>query len=149
MGDSVSQLLSELGVRTFASYVPTRTEPDPEVSATYYPVLFDEAGMLPPGCWGTSPLVPSRRGWPHQPSAQTRLQTIDVALVPALGVDKSGVRLGKGGGWYDRALLDIDAPIFAVVHFDEVLPKNSLPHESHDLLVDGYITETGFSFINR
>ena len=45
----------------------------------------------------------------------------DLVLVPALAVDGTGMRLGQGGGSYDRALARASAPVVAVVFGDEVL----------------------------
>ncbi len=56
-----------------------------------------------------------------------------VVLVPALGVDRAGVRLGRGGGFYDRALpmADAGARLIAVVRDDELFDE--LPAEPHDV----------------
>ena len=56
-----------------------------------------------------------------------------VILVPALAVDRSGVRLGRGAGFYDRALplADPAARRIAVVRDDELV--DTLPAEPHDV----------------
>ena len=56
-----------------------------------------------------------------------------VILVPALAVDRSGVRLGRGGGYYDRSLplRAPDARLVAVVRDDEIIDQ--LPSEPHDV----------------
>jgi 5-formyltetrahydrofolate cyclo-ligase len=59
-------------------------------------------------------------------------------LVPGLAVDRSGHRLGQGGGSYDRALARATAPVVVVVFDDEVL--DAVPVEPHDQLVDGVLT---------
>ena len=61
-----------------------------------------------------------------------------LVLVPALAVDHSGVRLGKGGGYYDRALGMSTGPVVAVVRDEEFVP--SLPAEPHDVRVDAVLT---------
>lgn len=57
----------------------------------------------------------------------------DVVLVPALAVDRRGVRLGQGGGSYDRALARVrpDALLVALLHPGELL-EQPLPAEAHD-----------------
>ncbi len=68
-------------------------------------------------------------------------------FVPALAVDTAGTRLGQGGGWYDRALVDAraDARFFALVFPGEVHDArvSPLPREPHDVGVDAVITPEG------
>jgi 5-formyltetrahydrofolate cyclo-ligase len=61
-----------------------------------------------------------------------------LVLVPALAVDHAGVRLGKGGGFYDRVLGLAAGPVVAVVRDEEFVP--SLPAEPHDVRVDAVLT---------
>ncbi|MEZ0363922.1 5-formyltetrahydrofolate cyclo-ligase [Mycobacterium sp. pUA109] len=68
------------------------------------------------------------------------LRQAGVVLVPALAVDRRGVRLGRGGGFYDRslALAAPDAPRIAVVRDEEVLDE--LPCEPHDVRMTHALT---------
>jgi 5-formyltetrahydrofolate cyclo-ligase len=61
------------------------------------------------------------------------VSSASLVLVPALAVDQSGVRLGRGAGFYDRslALADPTAKLVAVVRDDELV--DSLPGEDHDV----------------
>lgn len=61
------------------------------------------------------------------------IEDCEVVLVPALLVDREGVRLGRGGGSYDRALARAGGLTIALVHDDELV--DSLPREAHDVLV--------------
>jgi 5-formyltetrahydrofolate cyclo-ligase len=74
-----------------------------------------------------------------QPIGEVFESSIDVVILPALRVDRSGVRLGQGGGSYDRALahgtMATDAWKVALLH-DEELSSESLPREDHDVRVD-------------
>jgi len=71
------------------------------------------------------------------------IATVELILVPALGVDRAGVRLGRGGGSYDRALARVraDLEIVALLYDDEVVP--ALPREPHDHLVTAALTPAG------
>ncbi|MBC9227545.1 5-formyltetrahydrofolate cyclo-ligase [Aeromicrobium sp. 636] len=69
------------------------------------------------------------------------LATCDIALVPALAVDHGGNRLGRGAGYYDRALAGFDGVVCALVFEDELLPH--VPHETHDRPVDLVLTPAG------
>lgn len=65
----------------------------------------------------------------------------DVVLLPALAVDHAGHRLGRGAGYYDRALAATTAPLCAIVFTDELLPE--VPHEAHDVPVQMAVTPSG------
>lgn len=63
-----------------------------------------------------------------------------LVLVPALAVDRRGVRLGRGAGYYDRALESVSAAarVVAVVRDEELL--DAVPGEEHDVPVDFALT---------
>ena len=73
------------------------------------------------------------------------LQRARMIILPALMVDERGTRLGRGGGWYDRALTRRAAgiPVIAVCWPWEISPA-PLPHETHDLPVDGVLSPEGY-----
>ena len=68
----------------------------------------------------------------------------DVLLIPAMAVDTTGLRLGRGRGYYDAALarLERPVPVLALVYDDELLDARSspVPAEPHDRRVDGVLT---------
>ena len=69
------------------------------------------------------------------------LRRADVVVVPALAVDRHGNRLGRGRGYYDRALRDVTAPVVAVGYDDELVDQ--VPTEPHDRPVDGFLSPAG------
>jgi 5-formyltetrahydrofolate cyclo-ligase len=73
----------------------------------------------------------------------------DLVLVPALAVDRRGNRLGRGRGYYDRALalLPDDVRVLAVVFEDEVLDE--VPVEPHDRPVCGALLPSGLVMFTR
>lgn len=71
--------------------------------------------------------------------APERIKNIDYVIVPALHVDRSGNRLGQGGGHYDRALSQIIGFKLALVYQGE-LTSAELPHEAHDQKLDAAAT---------
>lgn len=74
-----------------------------------------------------------------EPSGQSvALAEAQVVFVPALAVGLDQSRLGRGRGFYDRALASIEAPLIALVHENEVF--DSVPHEHHDVRVDAVMT---------
>ncbi|WP_433268129.1 5-formyltetrahydrofolate cyclo-ligase [Actinosynnema sp. CS-041913] len=88
-------------------------------------------GDLRPGLYG----LREPAGTPLGPSAIT---TAALALVPALAVDHQGVRLGKGGGHYDRSLPLASCPLVALVRDEEFVPH--LPAEPHDVRMNAVLT---------
>jgi 5-formyltetrahydrofolate cyclo-ligase len=142
------------GVRAFAAYVPEESEP----GHGRIPAAFTQLGsrvllpVVPPSgselAWAvdTGRLTPGRYGLlePMGPRlGATAIGTADVVVLPALGVDRAGVRLGRGGGYYDRALLHVrpDAALVAVVFDDEFVDE--LPAEPHDRRVTAVVTPSG------
>ncbi len=83
-------------------------------------------GTLTRGRWGL--LEPPG---PWLPASA--LTEAGLVLVPALAVDRTGVRLGRGQGFYDRSLggRDPHARLIAVVRDEELLDE--LPAEPHDI----------------
>ncbi|ROT87203.1 5-formyltetrahydrofolate cyclo-ligase [Bifidobacterium mongoliense] len=77
------------------------------------------------------------RGDDRGPQALRRARTI---LIPALAVDGRGLRLGRGAGWYDRALLhrSPEATTVAVCWPWEIVDA-AVPCEGHDVPVDHVI----------
>lgn len=60
------------------------------------------------------------------------LSVIDLIIVPALRIDRTGYRLGQGGGYYDRALTKISAFSIGLIHPDEISSED-LPREDWDI----------------
>ncbi|MBT1166071.1 5-formyltetrahydrofolate cyclo-ligase [Bifidobacterium simiarum] len=87
---------------------------------------------------------------PKEPSGPVLpAETIaDAGLIITAGimVDRSGLRLGRGGGWYDRmlAMKSPTARVITVVWPWEVV-DGPLPHEPWDRPVDGVLTPDGLT----
>lgn len=94
-------------------------------------------------------------GRPPEPGTPTlgpeAIAEADVVVAPALAVDSRGVRLGQGGGWYDRALEHVrpGAKVVAVVFPEEVYDASDrpLPVEPHDRTVDAVATPLGWRWL--
>ena len=63
---------------------------------------------------------------------------IDVCIVPGLGFDKQGGRIGYGKGYYDRFLFGMDAYTIGLCHSELLL--DSIPSGPHDIKVKKTIT---------
>lgn len=66
-------------------------------------------------------------------------------VMPGLAVDAAGMRLGQGGGYYDRTLATLPArlPRVALLFPEEVLPAGAVPAEPTDRPVHGVATADG------
>lgn len=141
---------------TVCAYVPVGTEPG---SVEMLNVLLHRAGrvLLPiartmadetplPLRWGEyRPGALSRGRWgllePPEPwLPESALAEAELVFVPALAVDRRGVRLGRGAGFYDRSLSDRDpqARLIATVRDAEFVDE--LPSEPHDVRMTHALT---------
>ncbi|KAA5836935.1 5-formyltetrahydrofolate cyclo-ligase [Saccharopolyspora hirsuta] len=144
--------LAEHPVRTVAAYVPVGGEPgSPDLlealRAAGLRVLLPVVNRRQPLEWAdyTGPDSLREAGFNLLEPAGQRLGAAAVGeagalLVPALAVDRRGVRLGRGAGYYDRSLpmADPAAPLIAVVRDEEFVPE--LPGEPHDVRMTGVLT---------
>lgn len=141
---------------TVCAYVPVGTEPGSldaldELHRRGVRVLLPVAQIDADGTplalsWGVyqpGELVGARFGLrepvaPHLPPEA--VHDADVVLVPALAVDRRGVRLGRGAGFYDRSLplRNPAARLIAVVRDDEM--RDELPAEAHDIRMTHALT---------
>jgi 5-formyltetrahydrofolate cyclo-ligase len=91
-------------------------------------------------------------GRPPEPGGPTlgsdAIAEADVVVAPALAVDTRGVRLGQGGGWYDRSLKRArpGVPVVVMVFPEEVYDgsERPLPVEDHDMPVHVVATPEGW-----
>lgn len=134
---------------TVCAYVPIGSEPgspamlDALVAAGARVLLpvsrEDDAGTPLPLNWGDyrkGELVEARFGLREPPGPWLAADAIGLAstiVVPALAVDRAGVRLGRGAGFYDRSLsmAGPSARLIAVIRDDELV--DHLPGEPHDV----------------
>lgn len=74
--------------------------------------------------------------------------TIDLIVVPGVAYDRSGNRLGRGKGFYDRLLRDLDVTTVGVA-FDCQLVDGNLPVEPDDIPVNIVITPCNTLILRR
>ena len=112
------------------------------------PVVRCEGGVgrLTYGAWHPAdPLRADGCGIPAPvAAAPLEAHALALLLVPALAIDQRGIRLGSGGGWYDRLRADPawrQLPALAVLPAACLAP--SLPADPWDVPFTGWLDETG------
>ena len=144
------------GARTVCAYLPVGSEPgSPEMldvlSGLCATVLLPVVRTGPDGAhlplqWGryergrlvAGPFGLREPAEPWLPAAA--VARAQVVLVPAVAVDRRGVRLGRGGGFYDRSLPMCAAGtrLVAVVRDCEILDE--VPRDPHDVAMTHALT---------
>lgn len=155
----LERLISLVGeAEVIASFSPLPSEPD--VSGFNSWVLESGRRLLLPEISGESlswrepgKSVAGRFGIDSPTGPSEDLGVAQLIIVPALAVDSRGVRLGQGGGFYDRTLANLSsadsgrvkvaAVIFDGEYFDE------LPAEEHDQKVDAAVSPQHIWSFNR
>ncbi|WP_326701638.1 5-formyltetrahydrofolate cyclo-ligase [Streptomyces sp. NBC_01754] len=143
--------------RTVAAYVSVGREPGTHALLdglrargvrVLLPVLMADNDLDWAVYEGKEHLLPAGRGLlePHgAPLGPEAVLAADVVLLPGLAVDRRGMRLGRGGGSYDRVLARLaaagaDPALVVLLYDDEVVAR--VPEEPHDHPVDAVITPT-------
>jgi 5-formyltetrahydrofolate cyclo-ligase len=85
--------------------------------------------------WGMSQPVAS--------GAVIPVHEIDLLLVPGLAFDRSGARLGRGGGFYDRLLAQVRPDVTSIGVTQAARLIDTVPVHDHDRRVDMVVTEDG------
>jgi 5-formyltetrahydrofolate cyclo-ligase len=140
---------------TIAAYASFGTEPD--TSGLIFALWKRGAYVLLPRLlpdgdldWasyeGPDSLTLGPRGFlepTEPPRGVAAVASADVVLVPALAIDRDGMRLGRGGGSYDRALARVGPAILTIglVYDGELV--DALPAEPHDRRVRAVATPSG------
>ncbi len=135
--------------------VPMGAEPDlrPWLRSTGAPLALPAVtgGRLLYRPWQSGePLEPDDCGIPAPLASLPALapEQLALLLVPALAIDRQGVRLGSGGGWYDRLRAD---PAWRAIPALVVLPEacvcEQLPRESWDVPFAGWLDERAAHWI--
>ncbi len=137
--------LPEVGMAgTIAAYMSIGAEP--QTAALVYglwkrgsyvllPLLRQDNDLDWASYEGPQSLVPGPRGLlqPAEPGrGVTAITSADFVIVPALAVGRDGLRLGRGGGSYDRALARVGPAVPTVALLYEAELLDEVPAGPHD-----------------
>ncbi|MBM7463483.1 5-formyltetrahydrofolate cyclo-ligase [Microbacterium dextranolyticum] len=97
--------------------------------------IADPEGEVAEGLFG----VPEPVGDILSPLA---VNDVDLLIIPAAAVDRSGMRLGWGRGFFDKTIGSMERcpPVYAVIFDTELLDE--VPRDLHDQAVSGVVTPT-------
>jgi 5-formyltetrahydrofolate cyclo-ligase len=151
IADEATRLSEQLGqfcidnkLRTVAAYFPMEGEPD--ISEFLSWALKNGIQIVLPVVAGDQlnwvlfdgTTKSGELGFEEGTGKPAKLESADAAFIPAMAVDFNGNRLGKGKGFYDRALENSKLKTIAVVFDEEILMH--LPSEVHDQKVAAAIS---------
>ena len=152
--EQLDRLVADLGVRSMSCFISTPTEPGTHefivdavrrgirvlLPITRSDGLMDwavatEDGDIVEGLFG----LPEPVGEMLSPLA---VNDVDLLVIPAAAVDRSGMRLGWGRGYFDKTIGSMEncPPVYAVVFDSELLEE--VPSDLHDQPVSGAVTPT-------
>ena len=154
IGARLDALVDSIGARSISCFLSTTTEPGTRdfvaravrrgirvlLPITRADGLLDWAvatddGEIAEGLHG----LPEPTGEVLSPMA---VNDVDLMIIPAAAVDRTGMRMGWGRGYFDKTIGSMQKcpPVYAVIYDSEVL--DSLPREVHDQPVTGVVTPT-------
>ncbi|MBN9213484.1 MAG: 5-formyltetrahydrofolate cyclo-ligase [Microbacterium sp. SCN 70-200] len=147
-------LVASLGARSVSCFLSTPTEPGTHAFITaavargirvLLPItradglldwaIADPDGDIADGLFG----MPEPVGEVLSPLA---VNDVDLLIIPAAAVDRTGMRLGWGRGYFDKTIGSMQncPPVYAVVFDSELLDE--VPRDVHDQPVTGIVTPT-------
>ncbi|WP_314424256.1 5-formyltetrahydrofolate cyclo-ligase [uncultured Microbacterium sp.] len=152
--ERLDQLVDSLGARSISCFLSTTTEPGTRtfvreavrrgirvlLPVTRADGLLDWAvatddDEIAEGLFG----LPEPTGELLGPIA---VNDVDLMIIPAAAVDRSGMRMGWGRGYFDKTIGSMQKcpPVYAVIYDSEIL--DLLPRDVHDQPVTGVVTPT-------
>lgn len=149
--------------RHIAGYVSVDRELDPQpllqialeaAKSVYLPRIRESNGMEFVAWWTGDPLRGNRFGIPEPSSRDAAVfaaEALDLVLVPLLGFDMKGNRLGFGGGFYDRAFAfrrTKEAPPFLCGYAYDGQRCDELEAAEWDVALDAIVTPSGLRFFS-
>lgn len=148
-----AQLAEQPEWRTLAVFAPLPDEPELRDLLAIFPErrwAFPRVSSATELEWflARHPQHDFEQGAFHIPEPRQTLPRIsptefDAWLCPALAFSPTGDRLGRGKGFYDRALAEKSpaAVLLGIAWHGQILPN--LPHETHDQTMHAVLTEAG------
>ncbi len=151
--ENLQNTVVDLSARSISCYLSARNEPDTRPFVNWaesqgikvlFPVSRDD-GLLDWTVGEDETEIEGLAGVPEvvgELLGPIAINDVDLIIVPAAAVDRTGLRMGWGRGYYDKTLGSMEKcpPVYAVVFDGEYLEE--VPREVHDQPVNGLVTPT-------
>jgi 5-formyltetrahydrofolate cyclo-ligase len=151
---NLKQLTTDVGARSISAYLSLPEEPDTRPFLRWtaerglrvlLPISRDD-GLLDWAAYDGEEEDADIAGMPTPTSellGPIAINDVDLILVPAAAVDRTGMRMGWGRGYFDKTLGSMERcpPVYAVIFDDELV--DAVPRERHDMPVNGVVTPSG------
>ena len=151
--ENLQSIVTDLSARSITCYLSSPTEPNTRPFVNWaeargirvlFPVSRDD-GLLD---WTVGEEETEVQGLSGAPEPKGELlgpiaiNDVDLIIVPAAAIDKTGLRMGWGRGYFDKTLGSMEKcpPVYAVVFDNEFV--DDVPREVHDQPVNGLVTPT-------
>jgi 5-formyltetrahydrofolate cyclo-ligase len=108
----------------------------------FLPILSSDGGLVFARWDSDTTLCSNRYNIPEPPvgAESCPVSELDLIFLPVVGWDRSGGRLGMGGGYYDRALSGVSGPVLVGLAHDGQQVEH-IPQESWDIVLDYIATD--------
>ena len=143
-----SGLLDRAGVISAYLAIGDEIDPlavlDPSQGSLCLPVMIAKGQPLQFRRWSPGAPLVARMWGIREPDAAAETVTPDTLLVPLLAFDRTGTRLGYGGGFFDRTLAALRAsgPVTAIGLAFDAQQVDSVPQADYDEPLDYVVTPT-------
>lgn len=151
--ENLQSIVLDLSARSISCYLSGPTEPNTRPFVNWaeargirvlFPVSRDD-GLLD---WTVGEDETEIQGLSGAPEPKGELlgpiaiNDVDLIIVPAAAIDRTGLRMGWGRGYFDKTLGSMEKcpPVYAVVYDNEYVDE--VPREVHDQPVNGLVTPT-------
>jgi 5-formyltetrahydrofolate cyclo-ligase len=114
-----------------------------EIAAAALPVVVQKHAPVEFWEWTPRTKLCSRGLWNIPSPVERVLVEPEVLLVPLIGFDEAGFRLGYGGGYYDRTLAALAHPALAIGIGHELGRLGTIHPQPHDVPMNLIVTEHG------
>ena len=151
--ENLEAITLDLSARSIACFLSTPVEPNTRPFINWaeaqgirvlFPISRDD-GLLDWTVGEESVEVEGLHGMPEAVGellGPIAINDVDLIIVPAASIDKTGMRMGWGRGYFDKTLGSMEncPPVYAVIFDNEFVDE--VPREVHDQPVDGVVTPT-------